>query len=279
MKSSYKRLSVMTLASAILLVSCTDETTTGPNLRPQFSYVGEPALVLLKTYGVPSSTFELSATSGSLPLGEEVTMGNDVWTKVWEATENVDGEFTAIDKLLDNAQVDSVFVLTLVRGADGTLVEGEQTKITGTNQIAMDVGFDNGGYIRVFKSVKNDNPADPQGCTPAFYRKRRNRESWPDAYPRFTSFNSVFINAFPGETLLGVLRNGGRGKDALGRHAVAALLNAASPNLDYPLTVNQVVYEFNRAILSRDARDIKKTKKLFHELNQKKCRVAPDTDF
>jgi hypothetical protein len=165
-------------------------------------------------------------------------------------------------------------VLTLVRGADGTLVEGEQTRITGTNQIALDVGFDLGGYIRVFKSQGNpENPGDGQGCTPGYWRKRRNRESWTAPYTRQTQFSSVFANAFPDKSLVDVLRNGGRGKNGLGRHAVAALLNAASPNVDYSLTVDQVVTAFNNAVASGE---YKKTKKMLHELNQKKCRIQQD---
>jgi hypothetical protein len=36
------------------------------------------------------------------------------------------------------------------------------------------------------------------------------------------------------------------------RAAVAALLNAASPNVDYPLTVDQVIAEVNSALSSGD---------------------------
>jgi hypothetical protein len=51
-------------------------------------------------------------------------------------------------------------------------------------------------------------------------------------------------------TLLQVLNLGGGGLNALGRAAVAALLSAASPDVDYDLTVAQVISAFNTAYAS-----------------------------
>lgn len=48
------------------------------------------------------------------------------------------------------------------------------------------------------------------------------------------------ICATAGMSLLDVLGQGGGGDKALGRHAVAALLNALSPSVDYPYTSAQV---------------------------------------
>lgn len=46
-------------------------------------------------------------------------------------------------------------------------------------------------------------------------------------------------------TLLQVLRHGGGGLNALGREAVAALLNAASPDVDYAFTPAEVISMFD----------------------------------
>ena len=41
--------------------------------------------------------------------------------------------------------------------------------------------------------------------------------------------------------------------DALTRHAIAAVLSAAHPDIDYPLTVDEIVDMVNDAYLSNDA--------------------------
>jgi hypothetical protein len=50
--------------------------------------------------------------------------------------------------------------------------------------------------------------------------------------------------------LLEVLSTGGGGLEALGRHAVAALLNSAPGGPAYPLTTAQVIAAFNAAFAS-----------------------------
>ena len=62
----------------------------------------------------------------------------------------------------------------------------------------------------------------------------------------------MFDNAFPGMTLLDVLRQGGGGIKALGRHTVAALLNGASEDVDYGMTDDHVIAAFNDAFASGD---------------------------
>ena len=60
------------------------------------------------------------------------------------------------------------------------------------------------------------------------------------------------------------LRLTGGGLNALLRHAVAALLNATSADVDYPLTAAQVITLTNAAIASGDYEG---TKDLFNEYN------------
>jgi hypothetical protein len=57
---------------------------------------------------------------------------------------------------------------------------------------------------------------------------------------------------------------GGGGLDALLRQAVAALLNAASDEVDYPLSEAEVIALTNAAIASGDYEE---TKDLFDEFN------------
>ncbi len=114
-------------------------------------------------------------------------------------------------------------------------------------------------------------PTGGEGCTPGYWKNRGRRigdwELDPDA-----TFESVFGNdVFSGQTLLDVLRLRGGGVNALGRHAVAALLNALSPNVDYGLTAAEVIDAFNDAVASGDADLIEATKDVFDELNNEGC--------
>jgi len=77
-----------------------------------------------------------------------------------------------------------------------------------------------------------------------------------------------FANAFPDMTLLQVLETGGGGLDALGRHAVAALLSSAPGAPNYPLTSAQVVSAFNAAYASGDYED---QKNIFDRYNNLGC--------
>ncbi|RJQ20585.1 MAG: hypothetical protein C4560_04640 [Nitrospiraceae bacterium] len=86
-----------------------------------------------------------------------------------------------------------------------------------------------------------------EGCTPGYWKQSQHFDSWTPPYTPDTLFSAVFENAFTGMTLLQVLEQGGGGLNALGRHTVAALLNAASQGVDYDLSVSQVIATFNNA--------------------------------
>jgi len=90
-----------------------------------------------------------------------------------------------------------------------------------------------------------------KGCTPGYWKQPHHFDSWT-VYGQADTFNSVFgVSAFPASrTLLQALQQGGGGINALGRHAVAALLNAASPNVDYPITSADVIALTQAAINS-----------------------------
>ena len=112
------------------------------------------------------------------------------------------------------------------------------------------VGFDlDGGAEITFSDwVVSTVPANGggEGCTPGFWKQSQHFGSWPAPYVPGTLFSAVFEDAFPGLTLIDVMLPGGGGKlRQFGRHIVAALLNAASPTVDYDLTVAQVIDMFN----------------------------------
>jgi hypothetical protein len=107
-----------------------------------------------------------------------------------------------------------------------------------------------------------------EGCTPGYWKQRQHFDSWTAPYTPDTPFSDVFDNAFPGKTLLDVLKQGGGGLIALGRHTVAALLNAASPGVSYDVTEQGVIDEFNAVFPGGDYEDLKDE---FEGFNEQGC--------
>ncbi len=100
-------------------------------------------------------------------------------------------------------------------------------------------------------------PGGGEGCTPGYWKQDQHFDSWPAPYSPNQLFSSVFENAFPGMTLVQVLDLGGGGLNALGRHTVAALLNAGSSGVDYDLTTAQVIAAFNGVFPGGDYETLK----------------------
>jgi prealbumin domain-containing protein len=107
-----------------------------------------------------------------------------------------------------------------------------------------------------------------QGLTPGYWKQSQHFFAWA-GYTQSASFDSVFgVTAFPSSaTLLQVLGTGGGGVDALGRQAVAALLNATSPTINYPLYSWQVIKLVHDAIVSGNATTIEALKNQLSSYN------------
>jgi hypothetical protein len=79
---------------------------------------------------------------------------------------------------------------------------------------------------------------EPEGCNVGYWKQRAHLPNWgATGYSPTDKFSAVFrANTFRGLTLRQVLRQPGRSKvKALGREAVAGLLNSATPDLFYAL--------------------------------------------
>ena len=109
-----------------------------------------------------------------------------------------------------------------------------------------------------------------EGCTPGYWKQSQHFDSWTAPYTPNTLFSDVFENAFPGRTLLQVVKGGGGGLRALGRHTVAALLNSASPGVDYGPTSQDVIDMFN-AVYPGTKKDYTTLKDIFQDLNESGC--------
>jgi hypothetical protein len=131
-------------------------------------------------------------------------------------------------------------------------------------------GLENGTLIE-FTSTLTPPPPPPgggEGCTPGYWKQAHHFDSWTAPYTPGTLFSTVFADAFPGLTLQQVAAQGGGGLKALGRHTVAALLNAASSGVDYDYSVADVIADFNAAFASGD---YETQKNLFAVANEQGC--------
>jgi hypothetical protein len=97
-------------------------------------------------------------------------------------------------------------------------------------------------------------PPGGEGCTPGFWKNlTQHGEFWtldPDA--PVSSIFSAATGASGSQSLLEALQNGGGGIDALLRQAVAAVLSARAPAVDYPFTEAEIVALVNAAITGGD---------------------------
>jgi hypothetical protein len=104
-----------------------------------------------------------------------------------------------------------------------------------------------------------DYPKDGgEGCTPGFWKNHP--EEWPARFDPEDEFDEVFgvvIADDPDLTLGEALELGGGGENALARHAVAALLNAASGDVDFEFTVAEVINKVQEAIETGNIEEVK----------------------
>ena len=218
----------------------------------------------------PSASFSASAPSGENVISGAFDIRYPDCIEVWNATTSSTVAVGA--SLLSNT---AGWQLDRIVTAVGNLVD-ESTLVTHTGVTSASVNVSNavGGFIW-FKFVPREvPPPGGEGCTPGYWKQSQHFGNWTAPYTPTTAFSSVFANAFPGMNLLQVLSQGGGGMKALGRHAVAALLNTASANVDYDLTTAQVIAAFNSAYASGNAGTIEQQKNLFDILNNQGCPLA-----
>jgi hypothetical protein len=145
--------------------------------------------------------------------------------------------------------------------------------ITGTATFSGTFNGDRGILAEFYNS-----PAPPppppgggEGCTPGYWKQTQHFDSWV-GYTQNQLFSSVFEDAFPGKTLLQVLSNNGNtAGEALGRHTVAALLNAATGSgVSYDLTTAEVISGFNN-VWPGSKNALNAQKDIFANFNQQGC--------
>jgi hypothetical protein len=109
-----------------------------------------------------------------------------------------------------------------------------------------------------------------EGCTPGFWKNH----PFPEPYTPETLFSDVFGVTIADDedlTLGEALNLGGGGENALARAAVAALLNAASDEIDFEFTVEEVIEQVQNAIASGDPEAIEDLKDELDRENNRGC--------
>ncbi|MDM8000358.1 MAG: hypothetical protein QUS33_10235 [Dehalococcoidia bacterium] len=126
-----------------------------------------------------------------------------------------------------------------------------------------------------------------EGCTPGFWKNNWKKwqgvepgNAWTNPYDGGDRFSDVFgriitvrsggRSTISDPTLFQALNSTGGGIDALARHGVAALLNAASPDIDYAFSVGDVIARVQAAI---DSGDYETTKDILAAQNEAGCPI------
>lgn len=154
-------------------------------------------------------------------------------------------EFNNLLDSVDGAEWDTVVLLIDVpAGAAGLTVQALSEDRVGDPETGAPASF---SWIAAGFDIDTPTTGGGEGCTPGYWRQRHHYADWTAPYDPSDLFSSVFEDAFPGMTLGQVVRIRGGGLNALGRHTVAALLNAASAEVSYDLTPAEVIAAFNAA--------------------------------
>ncbi|NIS91058.1 MAG: hypothetical protein GTN98_13435 [Woeseiaceae bacterium] len=228
---------------------------------------GNCSVTVLRTFAFPASD---SARDGDLTMfftsvaGE--ASGGDLRPSLVEIA--VDGEppIEIVNQLnsVDGEEWDTVNVqFEVPAGAERVDVQAfsEDPELTGDDPASFK-------WLTAALSV-SDRPGG-EGCTPGYWKQEHHFADWTAPYAPDDLFATYFEDAFADRTLLEVLKKGGGGLDALGRHTVAALLNSASGEVSYDLTPQEVIDAFN-AVYPGSKGDYESLKNEFEEFNEQGC--------
>jgi hypothetical protein len=152
----------------------------------------------------------------------------------------------------------------------GTTTTDTGTTTTDTGTTTTDT------TITTTTTTTTTTPPGGEGCTPGFWKTHP--EAWVGYDPDDT-LGSVFANvpaSVAGTSLLDAMSFSGGPtlldkKKLLLHHAVAALLNAAHPGIDYAFTEAQVITWTSDMLLSTDKDAVLGLKNLFDAENNRGC--------
>lgn len=259
-----RTLGSLVAAVAAFAVACSDPTTPtgtfvrGPSLdvltpAPAWPFpIADGAVQLCKTSNV-GGDFDFDATGpAGIDTDPDITIpagGGTVCAIIYtSAMPNISGAETVVITETANAaapltNIDIIQYLAphLVQDNDyiaGVHLNDSESEAT----LTATVKINNDMARRV--EFTNTAPVAGAGCTPGYWKQPQHFDSYPAGFTPGMSFNVALGIPNPnalygaGFTLLDALQANGGGKNALARHAGAAILNAASGF--YSLTVAEV---------------------------------------
>jgi len=128
-------------------------------------------------------------------------------------------------------------------------------------------------HTREFEPPPEDH--EGEGCSPGFWKQSHHFDDWPGIFSTDDRVSDFLGPDAPSDlTMLEALEQGGGGMNALLRHAVAALLNSAHPDIDYAYDIDEIIALFQGVV---DGGDVEAVKELLEEANQAGCPL-PDDD-
>ncbi len=209
--------------------------------------------------GVPLEDFVVGGTVTSASTTETNVLL--FWTDPDTTLPGV--SFTGLQWLPDDAATCYTFTLTL----DPSLLPAGHGFGTGAIDFATRAGTQSllcpeggiPGFASVLGPICQEIPEEPgdEGLTPGFWKNHLS--AWTAPYDATTTLAQAGFTGglFQSTTLLTALQGGGGpglsgAQKILYRAASAALLNAASADVDYPLTVAQVLAQTNAAVATGD---------------------------
>ncbi len=130
-----------------------------------------------------------------------------------------------------------------------TILQGDSRSFSGnyipttspsTNTVtALGVGYDKTVVDYASATCEIQDNGGGEGCTPGFWKNHL--DLWPAGFSPADSFAGIFGVDLGFDTLGEGINAKGNHIKSLVRHGVAALLNAASPDVDYDLTIAEVI--------------------------------------
>jgi uncharacterized repeat protein (TIGR01451 family) len=156
-----------------------------------------------------------------------------------------------------------------------TAQDSSENTLTGTDWAEVTVRFSQFVDLELLKtaSVSFDCNDEDEGLSHGFWKNHE--EDWIGYHPEDLT-RDIFV--IPDEltvvndTLYNALRfKGGKGVEGAGQllmiQSVAALLNAAHPNISYPFTESEIISQVNSALASLDRETMLSFKDIFDEFN------------
>jgi hypothetical protein len=259
---------------------------------------------------VPAAA-ELTATDncdGDVDVNFEETVEGEcptIITRTWTAVDACGNEVTHTQIITVHDVTDPVItcpedITVEAESAEGAIVDFEVEASDNCGTVVLEYSHEPGSLFPCGDTIVSVTATDAcgntatctftitviceldEGCTPGYWRQPQHFGSWvPTGYAPDDTLTSVFeANALAGTLLDGLQFGGGSGvvgaKQILLRAAVAALLNAAHPDINYPMTEQEVIDAVTAALNSNNRGTMLSLATTLDEYNNSGCPLGLD---